>query len=121
MALGSNIKKFRLIKGLSQDDLSALTNGKDSQGTISALEKRDSASSEYVVPLAKALNISVSELLTGNKSTNEMDEMIELLYKKPELINLLKIAAPLDFYKIGILETTGAALAKPKEGTNGKQ
>ena len=32
-----------------------------------------------------------------------------------------KIAAPLTPYELGILETTGVALAKPHEGTNDKQ
>lgn len=65
MALGNNLKKLREDRGLSQDELSTLTNGAVSQGTISALEKRDSASSEFAVALAAALKVSVNELLTG--------------------------------------------------------
>lgn len=121
MALGKNIKELREKKGLSQDDLSALTQGEVSQGAISALEKRDSASSEFVMSLAKALNVTARELLTGNKDASEMDDILELLKKKPELMNLLKIAAPLSIYQIDVLKTTGTALAKPSEGTNGKQ
>lgn len=121
MALGKNIKEQRLKKGLSQDDLSALTGGKVSQGAISALEKRDSSSSEYTVQLAQALDVTVNELLTGTKNTDDIDDVLELLKKNPELINLLRIAAPLTPYQLGILETTGIALAKPHKATNDKQ
>lgn len=65
MALGKNIMELRVKKGLSQDGLSELTNGVVSQGTISALEKRDSKSSEFAEVLADALGVPVSELLSG--------------------------------------------------------
>lgn len=70
MALGKNIKELRLKKGLSQNQLSALTKDVVSQGAISALEKRDSASSEYTSEIAKALKVSVTQLITGNEIDN---------------------------------------------------
>lgn len=45
-----------------------------SQGAISALEKRDSSSSEHAPALAKALGISLHELLTGEKYPTGMIE-----------------------------------------------
>lgn len=76
MALGQNIKALRIKKNLSQEALSALTGGKVSQGAISTLEKRDSTSSRYVVALAKALNVSATELLTGGESESNVHRMV---------------------------------------------
>lgn len=121
MALGKTIKKLREKQGLSQDDLSRLTNGVVSQGTISALEKRDSSSSEFVIPLAKALKVTVQELLTGNINTIDINDVIEILKNKPELISLIQIAEPLSPYGLDVLKTTGAALAKPAPDKNGTQ
>ncbi len=70
MALGKNIKELRRKNGLSQNQLSALTNGAVSQGAISALEKRDSASSEFAAEIAKALKVSVNQLITGVEPDN---------------------------------------------------
>lgn len=67
MALGKNIKLLRERLGLSQYELSEKTNGEISQGAISALEKRDSKSSEFTATLAKALNVSIAELLNGGQ------------------------------------------------------
>lgn len=76
MALGQNIKALRIKKNLSQDALSALTEGEVSQGAISTLEKRDSTSSKYVVALAKALNVSATELLMGGESGSNVHRMV---------------------------------------------
>ena len=54
---------------MSQEELSRLTGGLVSQGAISSLEKRDSSSSEFTVPLATALGVPVNELLTGQKES----------------------------------------------------
>lgn len=63
MALGQNIKKLRKARKWSQDQLSKMTGGIASQGAISNLEKRDSSSSEFTEVLAKALEVSIYELL----------------------------------------------------------
>ena len=70
MALGKNIQRIREGKGLSQDALAKLsgwseeTPGKGvSQGTISALEKRDSTSSKYAPIIAQALGVRLEDLL----------------------------------------------------------
>lgn len=74
MALGQNIKKARTAKKLSQDDLSALTGGLVSQGAISALEKRDSSTSEHAPALAKALGVSLEELITGEIKNSQKSQ-----------------------------------------------
>ena len=63
MALGENVKKQRELLGLSQSELSARTGERVSQGAISALEKRDSKSSEFTAILAEALGVTVDSLL----------------------------------------------------------
>lgn len=68
MALGKNIQARRKHLKISQEALSELTGGKVSQGAISALEKRDSSSSEHAPLIAKALGISLDELTTGEVS-----------------------------------------------------
>lgn len=70
MALGKNLKKAREAKGLSQEALSALTNGVVSQGAIAALEGRDSKSSQFTTVLAKALDVGERELMDGVRSVN---------------------------------------------------
>jgi len=118
MALGHNIRKWRKKRGLSQDKLSVLTDGEVSQGAISALEKLDATSSKFTGILAKALNISVSELLTGTENTDTVDEVLDMLDKNPELIRLLKAAAPLLEYQIDVLVSTSVALAKQPASIN---
>ena len=63
MALGLNVKRLRIRAGLTQAELAELV-GLD-QAAISALERRDSRSSTYASALARALNTSTDELLTG--------------------------------------------------------
>jgi transcriptional regulator with XRE-family HTH domain len=65
MALGKNLKKLREAKDWTQDELSARTNGRVSQGAIAALENRDSASSRFTADLAAALGVPVSTLIDG--------------------------------------------------------
>src|SRR3989338_7937358 len=86
MALGENVQKYRLKKGLSQESLSKLTNRIVSQGAISALAKRDSTSSKYLPVLAKALGVSESELLTGEPGAMVLTkEQIEWLALRDKL------------------------------------
>ncbi len=61
MALGSNVRKFREAAGLTQTQLAEAA-GMDQQA-LAALEKRDSKSSSFLPNLAKALNLSTSQLL----------------------------------------------------------
>lgn len=71
MALGKNVKKQRELLGLSQNELSIRTGERVSQGAISALEKRDSKSSEFTAILAEALGVSVEFLLGKSLATNQ--------------------------------------------------
>lgn len=86
MALGKRIRELREERNLSQDDLSNLTNGEVSQGAISALEKRDSSTSKHAPALAKALNVSLSEILGGTNYdlTPEMLNHLKIMQNLPE-------------------------------------
>jgi transcriptional regulator with XRE-family HTH domain len=75
MALGKTILAIREAKGFTQEALAKLTGWSEdnpkqgvSQGVISALEKRDSKSSKHARVLAKALNVSVDILVSGEPS-----------------------------------------------------
>lgn len=61
MALGSNVRKLREAARLTQTQLAELA-GMDQQA-LAALEKRDSKSSSFAPALAKALNVSLNQLL----------------------------------------------------------
>lgn len=61
MALGKQVKRYRLFHGWKLEELS-LKSGVD-VGTISAIEVRDSKRSEKAPALAKALGLSVEQLL----------------------------------------------------------
>lgn len=64
MALGKTVRRHREAQGLTQAQLSDRTGGVVSQGAISALEKRDSKSSEFTAMLAQALGLTVNDLIT---------------------------------------------------------
>lgn len=61
MALGKQIKRYREKLGLTLEDLSALSGVE--VGTISALENRDSSRSKFGHPIAKALGLTMEQLL----------------------------------------------------------
>lgn len=61
MALGKQVKRYRLFHGWKLEDLS-LKSGVD-VGTISAIEVRDSKRSEKAPALAKALGLTLEQLL----------------------------------------------------------
>lgn len=87
MALGKKIKALREQLNLSQDELSALTDGVVSQGAISAIEKRDSTTSKHTPALAKALGVDVNQLYD-----------IQEYYLTPELMNHIKVMQDLPEY-----------------------
>lgn len=64
MALGANVKAFRANRKWDQPTLSE--KAKVDIGTISALETRDSARSQYTAQLAAAFGVSIEELLSGD-------------------------------------------------------
>jgi transcriptional regulator with XRE-family HTH domain len=81
MALGKTLLKIRESKGLSQEALSKLTGWTDetpqtgvSQGAISAIEKRDSYSSRHAPALAKALGVSIEQLMGGESTVYKVEE-----------------------------------------------
>lgn len=65
MALGNNIKKRRKQLGLKQAELAKLVG--TTQGTISALENRDSKSSALLPELSRALQMSANDLSQPSK------------------------------------------------------
>lgn len=57
MKYGERLRLAREQAGLSQDELSALTNGEVKQGSISKIERGDQTRSSFDIDLAIALNI----------------------------------------------------------------
>lgn len=65
--LGKRILQIRLLKNLDQTELAAILDGKDKQ-FINRYEKQGANPTAYIlVKLAKALNVSVEELLDFSK------------------------------------------------------
>lgn len=63
MALGKQIRKYRAKLGLTLEAPAAKCEGEIEVGTISALEVRDSQRSKYAAPIARALGLTVEQLL----------------------------------------------------------
>jgi phage repressor protein C with HTH and peptisase S24 domain len=76
MALGKNIEKLRLAKGLSPLQLSEKTNHLVSVDAIKRLEERDSSSSRFTAELASALDVSVDQLINGIKNAADQDKAV---------------------------------------------
>ena len=64
MALGANVKKFRDNRNWDQATLS--DKSEVAVGTISALEVRDSARSQYTAKIAAAFGVTMEELISGD-------------------------------------------------------
>lgn len=73
MALGKNVKLIRELRGFTQQELSERTNGLVSQAVISALEKRDSARTQFAGALAKALGVPLATLLKKELNAEELE------------------------------------------------
>jgi putative transcriptional regulator len=68
--LGKRIEQLRKKKGLEQTELAAIINGKDKQ-FINRYEKQGANPTAYIlVQLAKALDVSVNDLLDFSKLKN---------------------------------------------------
>lgn len=82
--LGDNVKRIRIEKGLSQDELAQRV-GYTSRSTISCIEsgKRD-CSQRQIVALADALGISPGDLLEKDGITPETSKAIKLV-SAPEI------------------------------------
>jgi transcriptional regulator with XRE-family HTH domain len=88
MALGSNVRKYRLEAGLTQEEL-AKRAGMEQQA-LSALENRDSKSSAYLVQLAQALGKTTDELM-GQPSPVEVAHTTSTDVLPPQLEDLLEV------------------------------
>src|SRR5690606_25402716 len=86
MALGKNIRMLRELRGYTLERLSELS-GVD-VGTISALEVRDSARSKYAPAIARALNVSLEQLMDGSaleeKKGGDMRSNVVPLKRTPD-------------------------------------
>lgn len=84
--IGENIKKFRKLRGMSQDELaSQVVDEKDaplSRVTITRYENEREPSIEILRKIAKALKVSIVELLTADNYESEESKMLELLIEK---------------------------------------
>ena len=86
IALGKNVKKFRLMRNMRQKDLAELCDSSDSY--IGHIENaRGIPSLEMVVKIANALEVTVDQLLSDS-------------YKNPEVIYLREIAERIEKYPV---------------------
>ena len=86
IALGKNVKKFRLMRSMRQKDLAELCDSSDSY--IGHIEnERGIPSLEMVVKIANALEVTVDQLLSES-------------YKSPEVIYLREIAERIEKYPV---------------------
>ena len=86
IALGKNVKKFRLMRSMRQKDLAELCDSSDSY--IGHIENaRGIPSLEMVVKIANALEVTVDLLLSES-------------YKSPEVIYLREIAERIEKYPV---------------------
>jgi transcriptional regulator with XRE-family HTH domain len=84
--IGENIKKFRKLRGMSQDELASLVvdekNNPLSRVTITRYENEREPSIHILRKIAKALKVSIVELLSEDTYEAEESLMIELLLEK---------------------------------------
>lgn len=86
IALGKNVKKFRLMRSMRQKDLAEICDSSDSY--IGHIENaRGIPSLEMVVKIANALEVTVDQLLSES-------------YKSPEVIYLREIAERIEKYPV---------------------
>lgn len=85
-ALGKNIRKYRLLNGICQEDLAERCNCSVSQ--IAHIEKGlGKPSLEMVVIIANKLGVTV-------------DQLLSTYYKNPEVVYLREIAERIDKYDV---------------------
>ncbi len=72
MSLGARIKEVRESLGWQQEDLAAKVPGL-TQPALSALEVRDSKSSQFAFQIAEALGVSARWLMTGAGRKDDVD------------------------------------------------
>lgn len=68
MSLGKNVRKLREARGWEQKDLAAASGV--SNGTISAIEVRDSRRSAVAPALARALGVTLEQLMSDDMDTH---------------------------------------------------
>lgn len=86
IALGKNVRKFRLLRNMRQKDLAEICDSSDSY--IGHIENaRGIPSLEMVVKIANALEVTVDQLLSES-------------YKSPEVVYLREIAERIEKYPV---------------------
>lgn len=91
MSLGENIRKFRELRGLSGVDFAALVG--ISQNYLSEIESnKKGGSRQTLTKIAKALGITIDELLSESISTVEIKDVQNEGYKdsSDEIINYMR-------------------------------
>ena len=89
MALGNQIKKYRGKLGWTLEKLTEVSKVDD--GTISALENRDSVRSKYALAIAKAFGLTVEELCD---ELVDYDVVARIAVPAPNTANALIAAEP---------------------------
>jgi len=123
---GERVRAARNHARLTQPQLSEKLGGKITQQGISYLEGGDAYGSEFTVQIANICNVDPTWLATGkgemiNRTTpEETKDILEAIKQNPELIRLLKVAAPLTGYQMDVAVQTSIALAKQQDSTPDK-
>lgn len=87
MALGKNVKKYRIAAELTQTQLADAA-GMDQQA-LAALERRDSSSSKFTTALAAALGKSVDDLLGNNEGNDSVRTIPDNYVDATEITKLI--------------------------------
>lgn len=111
--LGKRLKIARLHAKLTQAELAKKASV--AQSAVSRIEREEAETSGYAVLFAKICGVRPEWLALENGDMLELDssEIMAMLNKNPELIRLLKVAAPLGKYQVDVLVQTSTALAEP--------
>lgn len=111
--LGQRLRIARDHAGLTQADLADKAGV--AQSAVSRIEREQADTSGYVATFAKICGVRTDWLALDDGEMLEVDpnEIMEMIKKNPELIRLLKIAAPFGKYEVDVLVSTSTALAEP--------
>ena len=88
--LGNKIKKLRLEKGMTQDELAKLL-GYSSRSTINKIESDiNTISYEKIKKLVEIFNIDASELVEDESYDNPSEELLDFIYQSPVAYNAIE-------------------------------
>jgi len=88
--LGNKIKRLRLEKGMTQDELAKLL-GYSSRSTINKIESDiNTISYEKIKKLVEIFNIDASELVEDESYDNPSEELLDFIYQSPVAYNAIE-------------------------------